>query len=193
MGCLIKTGPPWPNQVLNYSSMRRYRRGEHETFMASKGGTSSCPHFTTDVTPSMYRRHGDSTQQKQWSSPPHNGAMPAMSSAHAATDAAMHLADTLVNPTPAAPFAHFGTHTIDAIRLLEYTFEVSGTHTPTPTPQPRRTCTATLSPMPHINADPLAPPRFLPAVPQIPPPGPHPEKTLRMDPSEINPPHRYIL
>ena len=41
--------------------------------------------------------------------------MHAMSSADAATDAAIHLADSLANPAPAAPFAHFGAHIMDAI------------------------------------------------------------------------------
>ena len=40
---------------------------------------------------------------------PHNVAMPFMSSADAATDAASHLFDALAHPAPAAPFARFGS------------------------------------------------------------------------------------
>ena len=40
---------------------------------------------------------------------PHNVAMPVMSSADAATDAASHLFDALAHPAPAAPFARFGS------------------------------------------------------------------------------------
>ena len=46
---------------------------------------------------------------------PHNGAMPAMSSADAAIDADRRLADALANPAPAALFARFGAQTMDAI------------------------------------------------------------------------------
>ena len=38
----------------------------------------------------------------------HNGAMPNMSSSHAAIDAVRRLAEALSNPAPAAPFARFG-------------------------------------------------------------------------------------
>ena len=46
---------------------------------------------------------------------PHNGAMPAMYSSNAATDAARCLANALANPAPPALFAHFGSQTMAAI------------------------------------------------------------------------------
>ena len=65
--------------------------------------------------------------------------MPAMFSAEASTDAARHLANTLSNPAPAAPFARFYAQTMDAIRQLADIFSATGAPTPTPTPPPRRT------------------------------------------------------
>ena len=59
---------------------------------------------------------------------PHNGAMPAMSSADAATDAARRLDDALTNPAPAAPFARFGAETMDTIRQLVVIFAATGAH-----------------------------------------------------------------
>ena len=48
----------------------------------------------------------------------YNGSIPIISSADAATDAAIRLADALSNPALAAPFARFGALTMDAIRQL---------------------------------------------------------------------------
>ena len=52
--------------------------------------------------------------------------MPDMSSANAATDAARRLADALANTAPAAPFAHFSAHTIDAIGQVADIFAATG-------------------------------------------------------------------
>ena len=64
----------------------------------------------------------------------HNNAMPAMSSADAAIDAARHLTDALANPTPAAPFACFGAQTMYAIWQSVDIFLATGAPTPNPIP-----------------------------------------------------------
>ena len=101
---------------------------------------------------------------------PHNGAMPAMSSADSATDAARRLYDALVNPTPAAPFARFGAQSMDVIRQLADIFATTGTQPPNPTPLTRRTRATVQLPRLYHTTDTQAPPR----VPQTVPPN-HPD------------------
>ena len=76
--------------------------------MAGKVGTSERPHSTNNATAFTYRRRGESAYPKQYSPPPHNGAMTAMYYSDAATDVANLPYDSLANPSPAAPFYHFG-------------------------------------------------------------------------------------
>ena len=105
---------------------------------------------------------------------PHNGAMPAMSSADAATDVARRLSNTLANPAPASPFACFGTQTMDSIWKLADIFAATGAPTPTPTPPPRRTRKTTPLPTLQGNDDHHTPPRVPPTVPPGLPPRPPP-------------------
>ena len=124
---------------------------------------------------------------------PHNGAIPAFSSADTATDAARFLADALANPALATPFARFGSQTMDVIRKLAEIFAASSTVTPTSTtPQ---ICTHVTTPLPRLqgNANPhtlsKVPPEVRPHVPPQSPPAP----PTTMQPSRINLHHRYPL
>ena len=83
--------------------------------MARKVGTSALPHSTTNATAFIYWRHGESALPKQYSFFSNNGAMPYIYSVGVATDTARCLADSLANPTSAAPFYRFGAQTMDAI------------------------------------------------------------------------------
>ena len=142
--------------------------------------------------------------------PPHNGAMTAMSSADAATDAARHLTDALENPAPAAPFARFGAQTMYAIQKLSNIFAANGTQPPNPNPTTRRNHATMQLPRLHNNIDPQAPPRVPPKMPpsrpdhqaptRVPPtvtpchpPRPPPYPPPRVEPPVHNPPHRYPL
>ena len=71
---------------------------------------------------------------------PHNGAIPAISSADSATYASRRLADALTNPAPAAPFDLFGAQTMDAIWKLADIFAATGA-LPNPTQTTRHTRT----------------------------------------------------
>ena len=123
---------------------------------------------------------------------PHNGAMPAMSFADAATEAAWRLADALANPALAASFARFGTQTIDAIRQLANIFAATGA--PPIPPQPtRHTRTPMQLPRCQHSTDRHAPPRVLTAVPLSIPPRLPPDPPPRVDPPTHDPPHRYSL
>ena len=73
---------------------------------------------------------------------PHNGAIPAMSSANTATDTSRRLAEALANPAPAASFARFGNQTMDAIRKLIDIFATTGAPPRNPTPPTRHTRTS---------------------------------------------------
>ena len=119
--------------------------------------------------------------------------MPTMSSSDAATDASRRLVDSLYNPAPAAPFACFGAHTMDAIRQLADIFAATGAPTPTPTPPPRLTPATIQLPLLHSDSNPQAPPRVPPTVPSCRLPRPPPVPPPRVDPPVHNPPHRYPL
>ena len=122
----------------------------------------------------------------------HNGAMPAMSSADAATDAARRLADALANPAPAAPFARFGAHTMDSIRQLAGIFAATGA--PSSPPQPtRHTRTPMHLPRRKHSTNHQAPLRVPPTVPPISTQIPPPEPPLRVEPPTCDPTHRYPL
>ena len=123
----------------------------------------------------------------------HNGAMPAIFSADVATDVARRLADALASPTLTAPFAYFGTHTMDAIQRLTNNFSVASTPTPTPTPPPSSTRAKTPSPTPRHNIETHSPPRVLPAVPKLLSTVPPSAKPPRVEPPAINSSHRYPL
>ena len=113
---------------------------------------------------------------------PHNGAIPAMSSANAATDAAMRLSDALANPTPAAPFVHFDAQTMDAIWKIANIFATPGAPPCNPTPPTRHTCATVQIPRRQHSTDPQAPPRVPPTVPTSRPPRPPPDPPPRVEP-----------
>ena len=123
--------------------------------------------------PHLYTGYMGRTHHQDCSVFPHNGAMPAMSSADAATDAARRLSDALANPAPAAPFSRFGTQTMDAIRQLAYIFDATGAP-PNPTQPTRHTRTTVQITMRQHITDPPAPVRVPPAVPPSSPTRPPP-------------------
>ena len=123
---------------------------------------------------------------------PHNGAMPAMSSADAATDAARRLADALANPAPAAPFARFVAHNMDAIWKLADIFAATDAP-PNPTQPISHTRTTVQLPRQQHSTYPQAPPRVPPTVPPSSPPRPPPDPPPRMEPPTRDPLHRYPL
>ena len=125
--------------------------------------------------------------------PPHNGAMPAISSDDAATDASRRLANVLSKPAPAAPFARFGTQTMDTIRQLAIIFATTYAPPHNSTPPTRHTRATVQLPRRQHSTDPKAPPRVPPAVPPSCPPRPPPDPPPRVDPPTRNPPHRYPL
>ena len=147
---------------------------------------------TLQMLPHFYTGDTRRTHHQYCSVFPHNGAMPAMSSNNAATDAARRLADALANPAPAAPFARFGAQTLDAIRQLAKIF--AATSAPPNSTQPTRHTRTTVQLLRRKHStNPQAPPRVPPAVPpssqQIPPLDPPP----RVEPPARDPPHRYPL
>ena len=123
---------------------------------------------------------------------PHNGAMPAISSVDAATDAARRLADALANPAPAVPFACFSSQTMDAIRQLSDIFAATGVP-PIPPQTTRHTRTTVQIPRRQHSTNPQAPPRVPPAVPPSSLPRPPPDPPPRVEPPTSNPPQRYPL
>ena len=192
MGHLTTTGPPWPHQ----GKIPHSRDTTAETYMGPPWQVSMLPwHGPTPLLLLSHIYSGDTgiTHSQKSRVFFHNSAMPAMSSVDAAIDAARRLVDSLSNPVPAAPFAHFCAQTMDFIKQLADIFAATGTPAPTPTPPPRRNRATTPLPSLQVTADPHVPPRVPPAVPSrfasmIPPVPPH-----RVDPPTINPPHIYPL
>ena len=160
--------------------------------MARKVSTEAPPHYTTDATEIFIPETRGERITKTVHIFPHNGAMPAMSSADAAIDTDRRLSDALAKPAPAAPFARFGAQTMDTIQQLANIVAETGAP-PNPTQPTRHTITTVQIPRRQHSTDPQEPPRVPPAVPPISPPRPPPDPPPRVDPPTRNPPYRYPL
>ena len=139
--------------------------------MARKVSTEAPPHYTTDATEIFIPETRGERITKTVHIFPHNGAMPAMSSADAAIDTDRRLSDALAKPAPAAPFARFGAQTMDTIRKLADISAATGA-LPNPTQTTRLTHTTVQLPGRQHSNDPQAPPRVPPSVPPSIPPRP---------------------
>ena len=115
MGHSTTTGPPWTFQEKKSSYTRPRNSSAHGSSMTRKVITSAHPHSTNDAAVFTYRRHGERTSPKKYIFFFHNGAIPAMSSADAATDVYRRLADGLANPALAAPTSSCAHQTTNAL------------------------------------------------------------------------------
>ena len=144
--------------------------------------------------PHIYTRETGRAHPKTVHPPPHNGAIPAISSANAGTDAARRLDDALANPAPTSPFARFGAQTMDAIWKLGDIFAATtGAPQQNPIPPTRHTRSTVQIPRRQHSTYPQAHPRVPPVVPPRRQPRPPSDPPSRVDPPACNPPHRYPL
>ena len=154
MGSLATTGPPMApagTKFLIHDTPQQRRTWD---FHEKEGWYIS----TTPLHYQCYRiyipdtRGERITKTVQFSS--HNGAMPAIFSANAATDAARRIADALENPAPAAPFARFGAQNMYSIQQLADIFAANSAQPQKPTPPTRPTCATMQLPKLQHNIDP---------------------------------------